>query len=545
MENTGENALLLRKVLDSLDLRIRLWDVKKGELLFMNEKARQAYRTMELEGGAPSFRCAPPGEEFERCTECRDGEKQRWYRRSAMPLSMGGDAALLCLESEVDITEHKEALSRLEYLTRYDKLLGMPNREKLASDLKEVFKGENASGVLLLADPDAFKNINDAFGYDYGDELLQAMAGFVMSSLDLGLSSYRTGGDEAAFLLDGADGARAEEIAERLLSRFRKPWSVRGREVYCTLSIGIAAYPENGATVAELVNNADTAMCHAKKMGGNRAEWYSKSMRTYNPASRVDMECRMRRAVQQECADFLPFYQPIVDLKTKRWVGAESLVRWRLEGEDFVQPGSFIPLAEYNGLIVPIGERMLRLACMQCREWQGLSGMEDFYVSVNVSVRQLQTSNLIESVIAALAESGLPPSSLVLEVTESIAIKDMQSRVEQLRKLRQLGVRIALDDFGTGYSSLNNLRQLPLDIVKIDRSFISDIQTDEYHRSFIRFVLELAQGAKLKVCTEGIEDTAQLELVCALGGHLAQGYLFSRPIPADEFSERLREQGRW
>ena len=249
----------------------------------------------------------------------------------------------------------------------------------------------------------------------------------------------------------------------------------------------------------------------------------------------------MIRAVQQGCAEFLPFYQPIVDLQTKRWVGAESLARWQNARMGLVNPGLFIPLAEFNGLIVPIGEHLLLLSCMQCKEWQ-LMGAHDFYISVNISVRQLQTSNLFEKVTEVLDQTGLAPEHLLLEVTESIAIKEMEQRVEQLHKLRKIGVRVALDDFGTGYSSLNNLRKLPLNIVKIDRSFVTDILTDDYHRSFVRFVHELTDGAGLCVCTEGIESLSQLKMIENLGGRLGQGYLFSRPLPAGDFSGMLMGQ---
>ena len=454
----------------------------------------------------------------------------------------GGDACI-CLEYDTDITEQKETSSRLEYLAKYDELLGLPKREKFMSDLARILKDEDANGAILLTDLDEFKNINDAFGHDYGDQLLKEMTSYVCCNLAPAVTIYRIGGDEAAFLLDGFPADKITGVVERLLSRFRMPWSLRGREEYCTLSLGVVRYPEHGTTVAELISKADIALYKAKKAGKNRAEWYVDDSETCSLATRVETERKMRRAVQRGCSDFHVFYQPIVDIKTGRRVGAEALIRWQNERGEFVNPGMFIPLAEYNGLIVPIGEHVLRLACAQCREWQRM-GAKDFYVSVNISVRQLQISNLAENIVAALVDSDLSPKSLVLEVTESIAIKEMQRGVAQLRKLRELGIRIALDDFGTGYSSLNYLRELPLDIVKIDKSFVADILTDEYHQSFIRFVFELARGAGLRVCTEGIETRLQLKFIEALGGNLGQGYYFGRPIPAADFSKILRELGR-
>lgn len=552
------DAGLLRTVLDHLNLQILVRDVDTGELLFANRHAKHIIADghlslndlFVLRGGYED----PWGgyrrdQLVDQCgniirphdvLEYYHKDVRKWFR-SNMAVTEWAHGRKICIESDIDITEEKESSFKLEYLAWHDDLLGLPNRDKFMRDLTEALVDRRRCGAVLLMDLDEFKDINDAFGHDYGDQLMQAMTYYICSFSDLSLSVYRFGGDEMIFLLEGMSDADVNHITERLLNRFREPWFVCGREEYCTVSIGVAKYPEQGATPGELLSNVDIALYHAKRMGKNRAAWYISDLGNDGLITRLETERRMRRAVQNGCCEFVVFYQPIVDLATKRWVGAESLLRWDDPAKGIIDPDEFVPLAEYNGLIVPIGEHLLRNACMQCGEWRR-SGVPDFYVSVNISIRQIHTPNLIDCVVRALNDASLPPSALILEITESMATPEMSLMLDQLNKLRELGIRIGMDDFGTGYSSLNNLRKMPLDLVKIDRDFAADVLVDSYHRSFIRFVVELAANAGLAVCTEGIESSAQLGIIEELGSDLGQGYLFSPPLSADEFFDMLLKQ---
>ena len=440
-----------------------------------------------------------------------------------------------------DISQLKDSEARFEHLAHYDSLTRLPNRLLLQSQLKhalEVAERNQRQVAVLYIDLDRFKNINDSLGHPVGDELLAALTLRIQESLRDDASLGRLGGDE--FLLIMENLARPEDaagIAMDIVSLLEQSFVLpSGHEVYVGASIGISVYPEDGATATELIQHADAAVYQAKEAGRNTFSFYTPGL-TRAVDEWLGMEARLRRALAQN--EFVVHYQPQVDMLSGKVTGCEALVRWNDPEQGLIPPARFIPLAEETGLIVPLGEWVLREACIQGRAWID-DGLPSLTISVNLSARQMRQANIASRVAAILKETRLPPAHLMLELTESMIMGHGEETVALLHTLKNLGLRLSIDDFGTGYSSLAYLKRFPIDELKIDQSFVRDIPADSSDMEIVAAIIGLARGLHLNVVAEGVETDAQREFLVQQGSTAFQGYLFSRPVPADEFTRLLK-----
>ena len=453
-----------------------------------------------------------------------------------------GSEVIVCTAS--DITQKKKSQQKIEFQAHNDFLTGLYNRMKCESDLKKIIKQsikDGVKGALMFIDLDDFKHINDGLGHQYGDVLLQQIAAGLQSIVGLRGKCYRMGGDEFVAIVMPDMFSELERIANKVKDMFNKPWYLMETEYFCTMSMGIAVFPDDSKDVHEIIRLADIAMYESKKNGKNGYTFYD-SCSKLNTARRLDIENSMRQAVTSGIEEFVVFYQPVVDVRTGECSSCEALVRWDSKALGFMGPGDFIPLAEYLGLITSIGDYVLEEACRQCRYWNE-HGIPDFHINVNLSVVQLLQKDVAETVARILKKTGVNPKNIVLEITESFAINDMDRVLDIIKGIKELGPRIALDDFGTGYSSLNYIKQLPLDIIKVDKTFIDDIVEDEYAQAFIKLIVELSDTIDTDIIVEGVENEAQLNILKELGVDYIQGFYYGKPVPAYEF-EKLNFRGR-
>ncbi len=453
-----------------------------------------------------------------------------------------GSEVIVCTAS--DITQKKKSQQKIEFQAHNDFLTGLYNRMKCESDLKKIIKQsikDGVKGALMFIDLDDFKHINDGLGHQYGDVLLQQIAAGLQSIVGLRGKCYRMGGDEFVAIVMPDMFSELERIANKVKDMFNKPWYLMETEYFCTMSMGIAVFPDDSKDVHEIIRLADIAMYESKKNGKNGYTFYD-SCSKLNTARRLDIENSMRQAVTSGIEEFVVFYQPVVDVRTGECSSCEALVRWDSKALGFMGPGDFIPLAEYLGLITSIGDYVLEEACRQCRYWNE-HGIPDFHINVNLSVVQLLQKDVAETVARILKKTGVNPKNIVLEITESFAINDMDRVLDIIKGIKKLGPRIALDDFGTGYSSLNYIKQLPLDIIKVDKTFIDDIVEDEYAQAFIKLIVELSDTIDTDIIVEGVENEAQLNILKELGVDYIQGFYYGKSVPAYEF-EKLNFRGR-
>jgi diguanylate cyclase (GGDEF)-like protein/PAS domain S-box-containing protein len=429
--------------------------------------------------------------------------------------------------------ERKEAEDSIQYMAHHDALTGLPNRsmldERVASAIESA---DDRGGTMTLAfiDLDNFKLVNDSLGHHAGDELLKIVAARMLRCVRASDSIVRLGGDEFVVLINGAM-RRGETVDDRLRAvreAIAEPVEIEGRSFQVTCSMGVAAYPEHGRNVTELLARADVAMYRAKEIGRDAMQVFTAEMAN-RASEKLERQEELRRALAQQ--ELFLQYQPQMDLSTGRIFAVEALIRWRHPERGLVAPGDFIPLAEETGLIGPIGDWTLRAACRQNKAWQ-VSGLPPIVVSVNVSARQFQEKDWVERVAAALEESGLDACYLELELTESMIMQDVQQAVETMHRLEKLGVHLAIDDFGTGYSSLASLKRFPVGRLKIDRSFVQDLPADEDDAAIARAVISLAHSLQLRVIAEGVETRDQIDFLREAGCDEIQGYYLSRPIDA-------------
>ena len=441
--------------------------------------------------------------------------------------------------SQYDITEAKEREAQLQHLAHHDELTALPNRALLRDRLVHAIAAARRNGSriwIAFVSLDRFKVINDSFGHNGGDNFLKIVAARLQSAIRGGDTAARWGSDEFAILMpEYTEGQLATGALERIMAGVNAVIPYEGQEVVLTCSIGVACYPDDGHDVDTLLERADIASFHAKNDGGNRFRFHTADM-NQKALARLRTEADLRLALKRD--EFVLHYQPQVELATGRIIGMEALVRWQHPERGMVSPLEFIPLAEETGLIVPIGDWVLRTACLQNRQWQ-CEGLRSIRVAVNLSARQFVLENLAESVATMLEEIGMAPTDLELELTESLVMSDVERGIGVLGALKQLGVRIAVDDFGTGYSSLAYLRRLPIDVLKIDRSFVSDIGSPDGD-AIVASVIALAHALKLEVVAEGVETLEQLDYLRLNRCDEMQGYYFSKPLAAEAFAALLR-----
>lgn len=437
-----------------------------------------------------------------------------------------------------DITERKRAEEKIYRLAYYDALTELPNRalfiDRVAWGIVQARRNQMAAAVIFL-DLDRFSTINDTLGSEVGDRLLQGVAQRLTGSLRETDLAARVGGDDFAVLALVAHAEDGARVAENILEALRPAFEIDDHKLYVTASIGVSIYPYDGDDAHNLLKNAGAAMQLAKEQGGNGYQFFTPSMHTLG-LKRLLLESNLRRALERQ--EFVLHYQPQVEVETGKTIAVEALIRWQNPERGLVAPGEFIPLAEDTGLIVPIGEWVLHTACSQCKSWQKL-GFPQARVSINLSARQFQQPNLVQLIADALAGSKLDPNCLELELTENVVMKNPEQAAATLRRLKEIGVSISLDDFGTGYSSLSYLKNLPIDGLKIDRSFVRDLTSDPNDAAIIMAVITLAHSLKLKVIAEGVENEEQLSFLRLLRCDAVQGYFYSRPMPAEAVREWL------
>ncbi|MCF8178143.1 MAG: EAL domain-containing protein [Sulfuritalea sp.] len=435
-----------------------------------------------------------------------------------------------------DISERKDAERHLQFMANHDALTLLPNRVLLDDRIRQAIvtsRRKESRTAILLFDLDRFKLINDTLGHDAGDHVLEAVASRLTGQLRETETVARLGGDEFIILVPDIESIdHLSVLAQKILLIVAEPYVVGEKELHITPSIGISIFPDDCADGPTLLRNAETAMYHAKGVGRNNFQFFTNSM-NYVVQERLAIEHDLRHALEKQ--ELLLYYQPQVDCRTGAVKGMEALIRWQHPERGLISPDKFIPIAEETGLIVSIGEWVLHEACRQAKAWHDM-GQDELRISVNLSARQFQQDDLLRQISSALQTSGLPSSSLELEITEGMLMEDPETAAVLLRTLAGLGIRLAIDDFGTGYSSLAYLRRFPLHRLKIDKSFVRDISTDVNGALIVSAVIGLASSLKMEVIAEGVESVDQLRYLEKKGCHEIQGYFFSRPLPASHFT---------
>lgn len=439
-----------------------------------------------------------------------------------------------------DITERKLVKKAIYQLAFHDSLTELPNRRSLMNQLRSEVMESHSSGSrfsVFFIDLDNFKSINDRWGHDAGDFVLKETAKRITSAIRPTDVAARFGGDEFVVLIKNIrEDKDAIAIADRLVSQFAEPIKKEQEEFYLSPSIGISFFPDHGDSAEELIKNADTALYYVKEQGKNNYQVFNQQME-YQSFERRILENALRQGIKEE--QFFIEYQPKVNIDTNELIGMEALVRWEHPELGVIPPGKFIPLAEETGLIVPLGEWILRESCQQATEWDKM-GYPPLILSVNVSVRQLEDSHFVEKVKAILEETKLPPNRLELEITESVLV-NVKSTIAILKEIRELGVLISVDDFGTGYSSLKYIKDLPIDTIKIDRSFVKDVHINKESKEIAKALVQLANSIGLNAIAEGIELKEHVEQLSRDGYIMGQGYYYSKPLKIKDFEEYMKK----
>ena len=474
--------------------------------------------------------------EYRLCTAAR---QEIWVETTINPvITAAGTVRKLVLVSR-DVTERKKSEQKIHHLAYHDTLTDLPNRRLLVQYLsKELSQAKRVGSKLavLFLDLDRLKDINDAWGHDVGDLILIEAAKRLKGCIRNHDMVARLGGDEFTIVLTSVSGKEeVESIVHRLQSLLQKPLVLAGQTFTLSMSIGIALYPQDGVEADDLLKRADTALYVVKSRGRNSYEFFDPTMEA-KTLERILMENELRKAINQGHFDI--YYQPKTDLATGKLTGMEALVRWIHPELGVIPPNRFIPIAEETGMIIELGEWILRQACRQNKEWQN-EGFPPLKVSVNLSARQLHQKNLTEVIETILKETGLEPKWLELEITESILVK-LDEAIDTLQAVRQSGVQISIDDFGTGYNSFSYIKHLPIDTIKIDSSFIQDIHQNQESQAIVKAIVTIAESLNLNVIAEGVELLDQVAALSENGCDQGQGYLFSKPLPTKDFKQYLQ-----
>ena len=452
-----------------------------------------------------------------------------------------------------DISDRKRTEAKIIYLAYHDSLTGLPNRNFFKQSLKKELSHAERHGKmlgLLFLDLDHFKHINDSFGHVAGDQILREVADRITQCVRISDNAGRMdepfsdpcvtrfGGDEFAVML--TDISRIEDaarVAQRLIELLSEPFIIETHEIFLGASIGITVYPMGGMDADTMLKNADIAMYHAKDSGRNNFQFFTKSMNRM-AFERLTLETRLHKGLEND--EFRLYYQPQLDIKTGQIIGVEALIRWQQPEMGLVSPLEFIPMAEETGLIVPIGEWVIRTACEQNKAWQ-IAGYPPVRMAINLSSRQLKQKELIEVVTGTLKETGLDPDWFEMELTETCIMQSQDDPLAMLNHLKSIGIRLSIDDFGIGYSSLSHLKRFPVNTLKIDRSFVKDIPEDTETAAIIRAMIAMAKGLNMKIIAEGVQTEEQLKFLQEQECDWMQGYLFSPPVPGDEMTRFLAE----
>ena len=416
---------------------------------------------------------------------------------------------------------------------KFDSITGTWNREQFEHKMNYLIKEKiYKNGAMFIMDIDNFKNINEKYGHSYGDKVLRAIATEVLEYLPKDVRLYRLDGDEFAFFYPMCTKETIEKIYEKIQMYTNTQHEIESSKYYCTVTAGVAMYPEDGDNYLDLFKHADIALDIAKISGKNRIKFFSQELYE-NKLKVISMQQKLRECVENNFNDFELFFQPQVNAVTKEVIGAEVLLRWHSSTYGEVSPVEFIPILEQSNLIIPVGKWIIKEAVKQCKEWHKIN--PDFKISVNVSYIQLKEDFFRDFIVECLVEYQLRPEFLILELTENCWIPDINLLNDKFISLKGIGVYIAIDDFGTGYSSLNYLKELSVNIIKIERSFVKNITYNSYEYTFLEYIIKLAHIINLKVCVEGIESYEEYDIVKSLGGDIIQGFLFGRPVSASEF----------
>lgn len=529
----------IETILDNVGSAVYVRELNSQKPLFANSIMQRTFKTELKEGTINTLLDnAINGESG--ASEIYVSKQNKYYDLYYTRIRwVDGSPVLLC--ALYDISQKKVYQKKIEQQAFTDFLTGLYNRMCCEKDLAAIIdesEKTGKAGALLYLDLDDFKHINDSLGHQYGDVLLRSISHALSSIEGIEDSCYRMGGDEFVIIIPPSQYDRVNTIVAAIKDVFAKPWYLKDSDYYCTMSMGLVVYPEFGNGVHDLIKKADIAMYEAKKSGKNRMAYYSDGIDSAS-GKRLDMEKNMRDATNSGFKEFEVYYQPVVDTTKPGYpcCGCEALIRWNSAELGFISPGEFIPLAEYLGLINPIGNYVLFDAAAACRKWND-NGYPNHRVNVNLSVVQLLQNDVVQIIEDTIKETGINPHNLTLEVTESLAINDMERMKKILAKIKELGVNIALDDFGTGYSSLNHIREIPFDIIKVDQSFIRNLESDSYAGSFVKMIGELAEAIGVKVCVEGVETKAQLDILKDMPIDLIQGFFFDKPMRINEFEKK-------
>jgi diguanylate cyclase (GGDEF)-like protein len=471
---------------------------------------------------------------------------KRHYETHLEELVTARTAELQTVNTDLErqIIERQRAEEKIDRMAYYDALTDLPNqhlfKNRLAHDLDRA-RGTGRKSAVFFLSPDRFKNISDTLGRDAGEQLLRQIGGRLTARVaDVNTVAY-LGGDEFALLFTNIGGGAAEvaRLTESVQEALRPSFDCEEHEMFITAAVGVSIFPDDGEDCQALLKNASAALFLAKETGGDCYRFFKAEMHE-RALKRLSLEADLRRALER--GEFRVFYQPQVSAFSGEIVGMEALVRWQHPELGLVPPFDFIPLAEETGLIVPLGEWVLREACRQSAAWRN-AGYKSLRVGVNLSLRQFQQTDLVETVIGIIAETGFDLKFLELELTESMIMRDAGKAIQMLEKLRENGIKISVDDFGSGYSSLSYLKNLPLDALKIDRSFVSEMTDDTRSKAIVAAIITLADSLGLKSIAEGVETEEQLNLLRRMNCDEIQGYLFGKPVPAEEFENLLNKSG--
>ncbi|MGH8808060.1 MAG: putative bifunctional diguanylate cyclase/phosphodiesterase [Noviherbaspirillum sp.] len=450
--------------------------------------------------------------------------------------------ARLYADLQQENNERRRAEQRIRHMLHHDELTGLPNRRLLQQRLNEAIAradaGPSEAGLLLI-DLDHFKQVNDSLGHQAGDRLLQAVAERLQRCLRDGDTLARLGSDEFLLLLPALrDRSAAADVAQELLQCLQQGFAVDGHDLHVSGSVGISLYPSDGSDAGALMRAADIAMQYAKQEGRRNAQFFTAKLAAA-AQRRLEIQTRLRQALERD--ELSLHYQPQVNMRSGRIFAAEALLRWQHPELGCVPPAEFIPIAEESGLIVPIGEWVLRQACAQLRRWRD-DAYPDLCIAVNLSARQVLLPGFVDGVARILEETGLPANALELEITETMLMQPTEENLLPLTRLRRMGVQLSVDDFGTGYSSLAYLKRFPIDALKIDRSFVRDIGESEDAAAIASAIIAMAHSLRLNIIAEGVEAEQQAAYLIANGCRSAQGYLYGKPVDAQTFAGLLKKE---